>query len=176
MNCESTVNKDIRNFISQNQESLNVIRNILLEMDAVNLLLKYLYSVQRKAKIRKSEIYDDFFKAPFVKAYLDRHGLEEPTEEVIKRRVPFLINILDALGIVDQSTSEVEVLGFIPVRAVLRFDISEKDDVVQTRIKNLKTFIETGQNNFLTDETSLFRETFGSDFLTERYYLPIEQI
>ena len=102
-----------------------------------------------------------------MRAYLDRYGLENPTEEVRKRRVPFLINILDALGIINQSTSEIELLIFIPAKEVLRFDISEKDDVIQNRIINLKAFIETGQNNFSLDELSLLKETFGSQFLTE---------
>lgn len=176
MNCESTVNNEIRNFISQEQELLNSIRSILLEMDAVNLLLKYLYSIQRKPKIQKSEIYTDFFEAPFVKAYLDRHGLENPTKDVRERRIPFLINILDALGIVNQLVREIEMLAFIPAKEVLRLDISEKDDVVQSRAMNLKTFIETGQNNFSANEISLLKETFGSEFLTQQYYLPVQQI
>lgn len=176
MNCESTVNNEIRNFISQDQELLDSTRSILLEMDAVNLLLKYLYSIQRKPKIKKSEIYTDFFEAPFVRAYLDRHGLENPTEKVGERRIPFLINILEALGIVDQLSREIEMLAFIPAKEVLRLDISEKDDVVQSRLINLKTFIDTGQNNFPADEISLLKETFGSEFLTQQYYLPVQQI
>lgn len=174
MNCESTVNRDIRTFIAQDPDSQNYLRNVLLEMDAVNLLLKYLYSIQRKAKMRKSEIYNDFFEAPFVKAYLDRHGLENPTEEVRKRRIPFIINILDALGIVNQSASEIEVLSFIPATQILRFDPSEKDDVVQERISKLKAFASTGEISFSPDEISLLKETFGATFLTNEYYLPIE--
>lgn len=176
MNCESTVNKDIRNFISQNPDSLNLIHSVILEMDAVNLLLKYLYSIQRKERIKKSEIYNDFFEAPFVKAYLDRHGLETPTEEVRKRRIPFLINILDALGIINQSASEIDVLGFIPAKEVLRFDPSEKDDIIQERIGKLKTFADSGVNNFSPEEVSLLKETFGATFLTTAYYLNIRQI
>jgi hypothetical protein len=126
--------------------------------------------------MRKSEIYNDFFEAPFVRAYLDRHGLESPTEEVRKRRIPFLINILDALGIVNQSASEIEVLGFIPAKEVLRFDPSEKDDVIQERIGKLKNFANSGVNNFLPGEISLLRETFGATFLTAEYYLNIGQI
>ena len=59
--------------------------------------------------IKKSDIYEDFFNAPFVKQYLDRHGLENPTADVRCRRVPFLFNILEALGIINQSTSEIPI-------------------------------------------------------------------
>lgn len=176
MNCESTVNKDIRKFISQNADTLNVIRGVILEMDAVNLLLKYLYAIQRHAKIRKSEIYGDFFEAPFVKAYLDRHGLESPTEEVRKRRIPFIINILDALGIINQSSSEIGVLEFIPAKEVLRLDPAEKDDVIRARIAKLQAFLSTGESTFSSEETSLLKETFGASFLTQEYYLTIGQI
>lgn len=176
MNCENTVNKDIRDFINKNQAKLNFFRSVLLEMDAVSLLLKYLYAIQRKTRIRKSEIYNDFFEAPFVKAYLDRHGLENPTEEVRKRRIPFIINILDALGIVNQTSGEIEVSEFVPARVVLKFDPAEKDDVIQERISKLKTFANTGEVSFTPDEVSLLKETFGPSFLTDEYYLTIGQI
>lgn len=176
MNCESTVNKEIRTFITQDKKFQSFMRNILLEMDAVNLLLKYFYVVQRKIRMRKNEIYNDFFEAPFVKSYLDRHGLENPTEEVRKRRVPFIFNILDSLGIINQSTSEIEVLSFIPAKEVIKFDSSEKDDVILERITKLNTFSKTGENQFSSSEISLLKEMFGATFLTKEYFLPIEQL
>ena len=80
-----------------------------------------------------------------------------------------IFNILKLLF----NTVDLSLLSFIPAKEVLRFDISEKDDVIQNRIINLKAFVETGQNNFSPDEISLLKETFGSQFLTENYHLPI---
>jgi superfamily II DNA or RNA helicase len=146
MNCEVTINQTIKNYLNKNKKEQIVLRQVLLKMDAVNLLLKYLYSVQRKAKIKKADIYENFFKAPFVKQYLDRHGLEYPTKEVRCRRIPFLFNILESLGIINQTSSEVEVLLFVLDREILK-----------------------------SNDISRLKELYGSDFLTEKYYLPIEE-
>jgi superfamily II DNA or RNA helicase len=176
MICEGTVNSTIREFLNRDINARTILRKVFLQMDAVSLLLKYLYSIQRKAVVRKSEIYGDFFEAPFVRAYLDRHGLEIPTGEVIKRRVPFLFNILDALGIINQATSEITVVSFVPAVEVIRFDPAEKDDVIIERINKLKVFAESGHNAFMDDEISQLKEAFGADFLSGNYYLPIQQI
>ena len=176
MNCESTINSSIKDFLDSNPDAKRTVRAIFLQMDAASLLLKYLYAIQRKATVRKSEIYDDFFEAPFVRAYLDRHGLEQPTEEVRKRRVPFLLNILDALGIISQSASEITVLSFIPAKEVLRFSAKEHDDVVNERVEKLKQFKQDGLVNFETDEVSILKETYGANFLTQNYYLQIGEI
>src|SRR5690606_13524210 len=176
MNCESTINSSIKNFLDSNPEAKRIVRTIFLQMDAASLLLKYLYAIQRKASVRKAEIYDDFFEAPFVRAYLDRHGLEQPTEKVRKRRVPFLLNILDALGIISQSASEITVLSFIPAKEVLRFSAKEHDDVVNERVEKLKQFNQDGAVNFEADEVSILKETYGANFLTKNYYLQIGEI
>lgn len=176
MNCESTINSSIKDFLNSNSDAKRTVRAIFLQMDAASLLLKYLYAIQRKATVRKSEIYDDFFEAPFVRAYLDRHGLEQPTEEVRKRRVPFLLNILDALGIISQSASEITVLSFIPAKEVLRFSAKEHDDIVNERVEKLKQFKQDGAVNFEADEVSILKETYGANFLTQNYYLQIGEI
>lgn len=173
MNIESTVNSRIREYLEKDSNLLNLVREVLLTMDAVNLLLKYLYAIQRKKEIRKSDIYNDFFEAPFVKHYMDRHGLESPTEEVRRRRVPFLINILDALGIIKQTSSYITVEEFVPSEEVLRFDPSEKDDIINDRISKLNLFRETKEVQFSPDEISILKETFGPEFLTDDYYLTI---
>ncbi|MBR8828401.1 MAG: DEAD/DEAH box helicase family protein [Gomphosphaeria aponina SAG 52.96 = DSM 107014] len=176
MNCESSINQSIRNFLGQNLEAKKTLRRIFLEMDAVNLLLKYLYAVQRVKSIKKSDIYDDFFEAPFVKAYLDRYGLENPTQEVRRRRIPFLLNILDSLGIINQGSSKIEVLSFVPAKEVMKFSSKEHEEVIVERIAKLQNYNNTGQKDFSADEISLFKETFGAEFLTEKYYLQIGEI
>ncbi|GHU54671.1 hypothetical protein FACS189411_01720 [Bacteroidia bacterium] len=170
MACESTINQTIKKYLNQHPKELSLVRNVLLEMDAVNLLLKYLYAVQRKASIKKADIYDDFFNAPFVKQYLDRHGLENPTAEVRCRRVPFLFNVLEALGIINQATREIEVLTFVPAKKVLRLNDKETEDVINERIR-----LFTSKKVLPTDEVSQLKELYGADFLTKKYYLPISK-
>lgn len=201
MNCESTINDTIKNYLNLNSSAKKLLRNVFLKMDAVNMLLKYLYSIQRKVSITKAEIYEDFFEAPFVKSYLERHGLENPTESVIVRRIPFLFNILESLGIINQGRSNIEVLSFVPAKEVLKLNSRENDDEVYNRILRIIDFskaissskIELGTSivaetnpvynsdklqsqYFSEEEISLLKETFGKDFLTENYYLQIEEI
>ena len=126
------------------------------------------YSSNEKASVKKSVIYDDFFNAPFVKQYLDRHGLENPTAEVRCRRVPFLLNILEASGIINQSAREIEVLTFAPAKEVMRLNDKETDDFITERIRLL-----TGKKTLPHDEVSQLKELYGADFLTKNYYLPI---
>jgi len=171
MVCESTINQTIKDYLNKHKKEQKIVRLILLEMDAVNLLLKYLYTVQRKINIKKTDIYDDFFNAPFVKQYLDRHGLENPTADVRCRRVPFLLNILEALGIISQTAREIEVLAFVPVKEVLRLNDKETEDLIIERIR-LLTSNKTSLN---TNEVSQLKELYGTDFLTEHYYLPISK-
>jgi superfamily II DNA or RNA helicase len=201
MNCESTINEIIKNYLNENIDAKKLLRKVFLKMDAVNMLLKYLYSIQRKATITKAEVYADFFEAPFVKNYLERHGLESPTENVIVRRVPFLFNILESLGIINQGRSNIQMLVFVPAREVIKLISKENDDEMDNRISRIIDFnkkllsiqteelsaivadpksihnIDKLQEEFFTvDEISLLKETFGKDFLTKNYYLQIEEI
>jgi hypothetical protein len=130
-----------------------------------------LYAVQRKSNIKKTDIYDDFFNAPFVKQYLDRHGLENPTAEVRCRRVPFLLNILEALGIINQTTREIEVLTFVPAKEVLRLEDKETEDIINKRIYRI-----TSEKTLLyANEITQLKEIYGTDFLTKKYYLTISK-
>lgn len=201
MNCEATINDTIKNYLNLNSSAKKLLRNVFLKMDAVNMLLKYLYSIQRKVSITKAEIYEDFFEAPFVKSYLERHGLENPTESVIVRRIPFLFNILESLGIISQGRSNIEVLSFVPAKEVVKLNSKENDDEVYNRILRIIDFSKSisksktelgasmvAETNpvynadkiqgqyFSEEEISLLKETFGKDFLTENYYLHIEEI
>ncbi|WP_066439972.1 DEAD/DEAH box helicase family protein [Chryseobacterium sp. CCH4-E10] len=190
MNCESTINETIKDYLVKNPEAKKLIRSVFLKMDALNMLLKYIYTIQRKIVISKSEIYDDFFEAPFVKSYLERHGLENPTEEVIKRRVPFLLNILEALGIINQGRSIIEILEFVPAREIIKLFPKENNEDIDNRISRIIDFnielsevdekpishekLEEIQGKYFSSaEISLLKETLGTTFLTERYYLQI---
>ena len=171
MVCESNINQTIRDYLTQHPKEQSTVRIVLLEMDAVNLILKYLYAVQRKSIIRKTDIYDDFFNAPFVKKYLDRHGLENPTADVSCRRIPFLFNILEALGIINQAPRKIEILTFVPTKEMMRIDDKETEDVINERIR---LFVR--KKTLPPHEVSHLKELYGTDFLTKKYYLPISKL
>ena len=60
--------------------------------------------------------HDNFFQAPFVKRFPGQEGIDEATGETSKRYCPFLISILDALGIVrgERSVVKLQTLALIP--------------------------------------------------------------
>ncbi len=76
-------------------------------------MLNYIYQIERKQDIAKSDIYKGFFEAPFVRAFCDQNGIETATEEGAKHRCPFLLNILETLGIIEQTRTNIMVNYFV---------------------------------------------------------------
>lgn len=190
MNCENTINESIKKFISLDPSVKSLVRDTFLEMDAVSLMLKYLYTIQRKKRITKSEIYSDFFEAPFVISYLERHGLEKPTESVIVRRIPFIFNILEATGVIEQGRSDIEVKELVLLKENIKLESKEDESVTENRISRIINYyheinsnsnstnilmdFEKIQNNYFSaEEISVLKETFGKEFLTDKYYLQL---
>jgi hypothetical protein len=173
MNCESTINNSLLSFLNDNPEIKNTVRDIFLEMDALNLFLKYLYKSYEKIEFSKNEIYSDFFEAPFVKSYLDRKGIEKPSEEAAKRRIPFLINLLEAIGIIQQKRSVITLLGFYPNIHLFKSIIENSDiELNPDEITNkVNEFFNTGNYSFEPIEETILKEEFGRKFLTQNYYL-----
>lgn len=173
---ENTIVSNIREFLNTNANTKIVFRRAFLNMDTVSLLLKYLYIFQENKDINKSDIYDEFFDVSFVKEYLEINGIERPSPEGVKHRVPFLIKILDMLGIVKQTKSQIQILSFVPAKKVMQFSSDQSEEKTQERINKLRHYILTGIIDFSSDETSKLKETFGANFLTANYHLNIEII
>jgi hypothetical protein len=163
----SDFNNAISEFIRSNKKQGTFVSSVFLEMHAVGLMLNYIYRVERKATIPKSNIYQGFFKAPFIANYCDRNGIEAATDTGAEHRCPFLLNILEALGVIKQDRSDIEVLAFVVTNATMQIRQKESDKDVLERIdKFLKD--STGLSS---EEISLLRELFGKDFLTAKYHL-----
>ena len=174
MNCESDINNKISSFISTDFLLKNEIREIFLEMEGLSLFLRFLYSHNGKSTFSKSDIYNDFFEAPFVKDFLDRQGIEKPTDEGAKRRVPFLINLLEAIGIINQGRSDITLIGFYPSSKLLKDFISEESTSLSNEISKKLTSYFIGDNvSFDNTETTMLKEKFGAKFLTPEYKINI---
>ncbi len=91
MNFESSINQNVLEYLGSNVLIQEKVRSLFFEMDALALFLRYLYKNHEKTIFTKNELYIDFFEAPLVKDYLDRNGINKPTEEGAKRRVPLLL-------------------------------------------------------------------------------------
>ncbi len=172
MNVESTINKKVTQFLDKDSELKDKVRSLFLEMDALALFLKYLYKNHDKVTFIKSEVYNDFFEAPFVKSYLDRNGIDKPTDEVAKRRVPLLLNLLDALGIIRQGRSEIELLGFYPSPRLFEFVKDENDNPISEQVTDkVKKYFNAEEDETSDTEKSLLKEEYGKYFLTKDYYI-----
>ncbi len=143
------------------------ITKIFLEMHAVSLMLNYIYRIERKKVISKANIYQGFFTAPFVANYCDQNGIDAATETGAEHRCPFLLNILESLGIIIQNRSDIEVLVFILSKETIQLFSKESEKEINERIDK----IMTSPDKLSDEEISLLKEAFGKDFLTKNYYL-----
>ena len=167
MNNESTINSSIAAYINSEPHAKMLLTNMLIGMDAISLLLRYLYTVVRTATIEKASVYDNFFSSPFVLRYCEIKGINPPTNEGAKHRIPFLFNILETLGVIEQRRSDITVKYFLPTYDLMKLEEKEDPSIVSERINKLKS------GTLPDEELSLLRENFGADFGSEDYYLPI---
>lgn len=163
----SYFNDKVRNYIQNHPYETKIIVHTFLSMPAVSLMINYLYRVERKRTISKNSIYQNFFKWDWVASYCDIQGIEEATEEASKRRCPFLLNMLESLGIIQQSRSDIEVLAFTIYSETMKLQSRESNEVIQTRLTN---FVQN-KERLSEEDISLFKETYGRTFLTTEYYL-----
>lgn len=169
MNNEKTINSSIASFLESNPHAKELFSNMLLGMDAISLLLRYLYTVVKTTTIQKASVYENFFSCPFVSRYCETKGIEVPTNEGAKHRIPFLFNILETLGVIEQRRSDLTVNYFFPAYGLMKLDEKEDPSAVAERINKLIS------GTLSEDELSMLRENLGADFGTEKYYLTIHK-
>ncbi len=169
MSNEINYNHLIREQINNNQNIKEMIYKIFLNMSAVQQMLAFIYHVCRKKEIPRQEIYEQFFQAPFVKKFCDSEGIEIATLEASKRRCPFLLNILDSCGIIDQDRNKIYVNKLVLTPYLVKFDTKENENILIERIKEIINFYSGNQSNL--SQIVMLKELFSSDFLTENYYL-----
>lgn len=169
MNNESSINSLISDFVNANLQAKEVYSMMFLNMDAISLLLKYLYTIERNSVIQKSKIYEGFFNCPFVLRYCEVRGINPPTNEGAKHRIPFLFNILESLNIIEQKRSEITIKHFVPTYDLIKFEEKEDRELVNERINKLLT------NTLNEVDLSRLRENFGANFGTPDYFLPIQK-
>jgi superfamily II DNA or RNA helicase len=164
-------NEAIWNFLKHRPEGLVSVQKLFLQTTAVSQMLNYIYKIERKAIIAKSEIYQGFFNAPFVKQHCEQVGIEVATEEGARHRCPFLLNILESIGVITQLTSEIHVNYFLNCQQVMELQARESEGAVMKRVRRVEAFYNGMTAEFEDSELSLLKENFGGEFLTHRYFL-----
>lgn len=163
-------NSAIWEHIRDKKERREFMQKLLLKIHATAQMLNYLYRIERKKQIKKSAIYGGFFKAPFVKQHCDQIGIEVATEEGAKHRCPFLLNILESIGIISQTRSEITVNHFLLCPETMQLD-KESEGEISARIDRIANAVSGKKVEISNDELSLLRENFGKQFLTPDFYV-----
>lgn len=164
-------NSAIKTFTEEDKTLQQKINGIFLKMHAVKLMLNYLYRVERQKTILKSTIYEGFFRSPEVSKYCDQNGIEEATVEGAKHRCPFLLNVLEAMGILENGRNSIEIQTFLVSPILLISGDKEPDEIVKNRFEKIKEYYYKGNVELPQDEISILKEMFGKDFMTENYFL-----
>ena len=162
--------KLIWDFIKGDEKRREFVQKLFLKTHAVSQMLNYIYRIERKKVISKSSIYSGFFNAPFVKMYCDQSGIDIATEEGAKHRCPFLVNVLEAIGVLQQDRSEVTIRKFLVCKQTMQLQPKESEGDVINRIKLVSDFNNKKIKELPSEEESLLRETYGKDFLTDKYF------
>lgn len=168
---EADFNAAIRQAIVNIPGAKDIIYGVFLNMKAVQQMMAFLYHVIRVETIKRADIYEKFFEAPFVKQYCDREGIEEATLEASRRRCPFLLNILDACGIIRAEGKNVVVQRLVLHESIVQFHDREDTVVLRNRIKSIIDAWPSKTELIDSDELVQLRELFGAEFLTDAYHL-----
>ncbi len=165
----------IREFLAGNPRARTLFISTFLGMPAVVQMLNYLYRVARVKTIERATIYEEFFKTPFVTQFCDQEGIEPATDEASRHRSPFLLNILDACGLISQTRTTITVEKLLISGPTVRLDAAEKLEEAQQRAERAWEALRQ-RMELTSEELGLLREVFGIDFLTPSYHLEAEYL
>jgi superfamily II DNA or RNA helicase len=166
---EAFYNSILRKAIDDSSTTARVIRRTVLRMRAVEQMLAFLYQICRKVTVERSYIYDNFFQAPFVRQYLDQEGIEEATPEGARHRCPFLLNLVDALGVIEQERQSVKVNSLLLIPALVRSHAREDEEAAIQRLAALEAAWPDKATSLSGEDLSILRELFGGEFLAGKY-------
>lgn len=164
-------NHMVAEFLAQNHKSRVLWLTAFLRMPAIVQMLSYLYQIARRITVERSEIYLDFFNAPFVKQFCDQEGIGEATEEAARHRCPFLLNVLESCGVIEQDRRTVTIKKFLIASNVVRSHRRESIEEAETRAASLYKAWPDNEAAMISADVSILRELFGRNLLTKNYHL-----
>ena len=167
---EAEYNDAIRSRLAD-AEAKPAIYRAFLGMHAAQQMLAFLYHTCRSTQVQRTEIYEQFFQAPFVKQFCDQEGIDEATLEASRRRCPFLLNILDACGIVTAKRQTIAVQKLVLAPALVRPYQREEHEKSVARLRAAARAFPSSPDMLAPEDLSILRELFGQAFLTDEYHL-----
>ena len=164
-------NQALRELIETNEQVRDAVFRVFLNMPAVQQMLRFLYHICRIKEIQRNMVYEQFFQAPFVKRFCDQEGIEEATLEASKRRCPFLLNILDACGIISASTGSITVHKLVLASWLVRPHEREKQKKSHERLRVVGEAYQDFSSRLSNEGSGAIRERLGADSPTPNDYL-----
>ena len=145
-----------------------LLADAFFQMDAVKQMMIYLFRENKNTQdFVKANVYENYFNAPYIQRYFEMNGISIPTVEGAKHRLPFILNILDAFGIIEfNGPSKFRILRFPLVKAL--FEGTDFESTPEEMLLAVKKYYISGVSipPTLTGE---LKQMFGADFLTDRY-------
>lgn len=168
---ERVYNAAVRARIDADTAAAKVIRRTILAMPAVRQMLAFLYHVARGQTVARSFIYENFFHAPFVQRFMEQEGIDEATAEASRRRCPFLLNLLDALGVIQSGRSEIAVRQFVVAPYLVQPHAGEDRALSRKRAEAMKAAWPDRTETLSQEDLSVLRELFGTELFNTTYSL-----
>lgn len=152
----------LKEYLNNDFESRKQFIKLMLNMDAVKQMLQFLYFDNRKPEITKANCYTLFFESNRTIRYCEVNGIEIPSLEASKHRVPFIISILEIMGILDTSRSEIKL------RKIL-FDKTIFDDIQDVSMKELADNYNKNSGEYL----EYIKEKIGYDLINKKLIVEV---
>jgi superfamily II DNA or RNA helicase len=161
----------LRQELGRNKKARKAALAAILSMPAAQQMLKFLYRVVRGPVTTKGDVYEQFFQAPFVKQFCDQEGIEEPSQEGARRRLPFLLSLVDVLGVMEMDQSDLKVTKLLLTPDILASESERDRSVLNAVLKDIEAVWPGSATQARPETLLLGRELFGPTFLTQNYYL-----
>jgi len=166
---EATYNRAIAEAVEGDARVRGLVLGTLLGMPAAQQMIAYLFQVAREREVSKGRIYGEFFQSPFVVRFCEREGIEPATLEAARRRCPFLLNVLEACGIVEKDQNHVRLKKLILTESLVRASDGEEESTAFARLWAIEASLSEKVDVLDDEALSVLRELYGASILSGHY-------
>lgn len=156
----------IKAFLFVNKNKLSEYIDIILNFDAVKQAINFIFKDARSQEISKSVFYENLFETREVQNYCEYNGIEVPSYEARKHKAPFIVAVLETMGLVETSMSSIRV------NKMLLFDFMFGNDMTTADIIKCKKAIlnrDTSELDNALEEKC--KELFGKEIFDYDYWI-----
>lgn len=172
-NDEQVFNDFFKNVLCSDETDKRQLLGIFLGFTASKHMCKYLFHILQKEQISRSDVYTNYFSTPFVKKFFEVHGIVQDSDEGAKRRLPFLLNVLEASGVVEFVNRSEFKIKKLPLIDILFKEEPDEDLDVSKEIQIAKKFFSgvLTEEDFKSEIALNLKMLFGKLFLSGNYFI-----